>query len=203
MRPELEKILPEVQKPARYVGGEYNEIIKDKSEVQIRIALCFPDIYEIGMSNLGIRILYGLYNKMQGVWCERVFAPWLDMEKKMRENGISLYALESGDPIGEFDFVAFSIGYEMAYTSVINMLDLAGIKLHAKDRKSLQPIVIAGGECTFNAEPLADFIDLFIVGDGEDTNVLLTELYRKAKSEGWDKKRYLHEASHIAGVYVP
>lgn len=203
MDPRLERILPKVQKPARYVGGEYNEIIKDKTQVDIRVALCFPDIYEIAMSNLGLRILYGIYNEMPDVWCERVFAPWLDMEEQMRKAKIPLYALESGDAIKDFDFIAFSIGYEMAYTSVINMLDLAGINIHANERNELTPLVIAGGECTFNAEPLADFIDLFVVGDGEVPIVELTKLYRKAKEEGWDKRRYLLEASKLNGIYVP
>ncbi len=203
MHPKLERILPSVQKPARYTGGEYNEIIKDLSDVKTRVALCFPDIYEIAMSNLGIKILYGIYNEMPGVWCERVFAPWNDMEEQMRKEQIPLYGLESGDPIKDFDIIGFSLGYEMAYTCVLNMLDLAGIPLKASERKELTPIVIAGGACTFNAEPLCDFIDLFVVGDGEVPARETTKLYEKAKLEGWDKQRFLLEASKLNGIYVP
>ena len=157
MDKRLERILPRVQKPARYVGGEYNAVIKDKAEVDTRIAFCFPDTYEIGMSNLGMRILYGVMNNMPGVWCERVFAPWGDMEEEMRKAGIPLFALESGDPITNFDIVAFSVGYEMAFPAILNMLDLAGIPLHANERKELTPLVIAGGTAMYNAEPIADF----------------------------------------------
>jgi radical SAM family uncharacterized protein len=203
MDDRLKKILPQVQKPARYVGGEYNQIIKDKAGVDLRIALCFPDIYEIGMSNLGMKILYGSANEMEGVWCERVFNPWTDMEEKMRERDIALFALESGDELSEFDILAFSIGYEMASTTVLNMLDLARLPVRAEDRSPLLPLVIAGGACAFNPEPLSDFIDLFIIGEGEDVNGEVYELVRLAKKESWQKDKLLAEAAKIEGIYVP
>ena len=203
MDPKLERILPRVQKPARYTGGEYNAVIKDREQVRLRFAFCFPDTYEIGMSNLGMRILYGIMNKMDGVWCERVFAPWTDMEAEMRKNHILLYGLESGDPITHFDFVGFSLGYEMAYTNVLNMLDLAGIPVKAEDRREDYPIVVAGGTCALNGEPLADFIDIFSLGEGEDVTVEMLELYEKGKALGWSKKEYLRHASRIPGLYVP
>lgn len=203
MDKRLERILPRVQKPARYVGGEYNEIKKDKDSVELRVAFCFPDTYEIGMSNLGFRILYGIMNDMPGVWCERVFAPWGDMEEELRKAEIPLFALESGDPVGDFDVVAFSVGYEMAYPAILNMLDLSGIPLHAAERTELAPLVIAGGTAMYNAEPLADFIDLALIGEGEEEVPELLELYRRAKREGWSKSRFLHSAADIQGVYVP
>ena len=203
MDKRLERILPRVQKPARYVGGEYNEIKKDKKDVELRVAFCFPDTYEIGMSNLGFRILYGIMNNMPGVWCERVFAPWGDMEEELRKADIPLYALESGDPVEEFDVVAFSVGYEMAYPAILNMLDLSNIPLHASERTELAPLVIAGGTAMYNAEPLADFIDLALIGEGEDEVPELLELYRRAKREGWTKSRFLRAAADIQGVYVP
>ncbi len=204
MDQKLERILPRVQKPARYVGGEYNAIIKDKAAVDTRVAFCFPDTYEIGMSNLGMRILYAVMNDMEGVWCERVFAPWGDMEQEMRANHIPLYALESGDSVDQFDLVAFSIGYEMAYPAVLNMLDLAGIPLRAADRgDALAPLVVAGGTAMYNAEPLADFIDLACIGEGEEEVRDLLRLYRSAKAAGWDKPRFLREAAKIQGIYVP
>ena len=178
----LEKILARVQKPGRYVGGEYNAVMKNKDEVDCRFAFCFPDTYEIGMSNLGLRILYGVANEMDGVWCERVFAPWGDMEAEMRREGLPLYALESGDPIAEFDIIGFSMGYEMAYTNVLNMLDLAGM---------------------YNPEPLSPFVDLVSLGEGEDVTVEMIQLYREAKREGWSKVQFLREASQIQGLYVP
>jgi len=156
---KLEKILARVQKPGRYVGGEYKAVQKDKAEVDCRFAFCFPDTYEIGMSNLGMRILYGVMNNMPGVWCERVFAPWGDMEEEMRKEGLPLYALESGDPIKDFDIIGFSLGYEMAYTNVLNMLDLAGLPLRRADRPGITPLVVAGGTSTYNPEPLAPFVD--------------------------------------------
>ena len=203
MDKKLEKVLRRVQKPARYTGGEYNQIIKDKSEVDLRVAFCFPDTYEIGMSNLGMRILYGIINEMPGVWCERVFAPWIDMEEEMRQEGIPLWALESGDPVSDFDAVAFSLGYEMAYTNVLNMLDLASIPLKSADRPGLVPLVFAGGTSCCNPEPLADYIDLFAIGEGEDMGREVLELFRRAKKEGWSKKEFLRRAANIGGVYVP
>ena len=173
MTDQIHRILTRVQKPARYVGGEYNQIVKRKQDVDVRVAFCFPDTYEIGMSNLGMRILYGIMNNMDGVWCERCFAPWPDMEEEMRKAAMPLFALESGDPITDYDIVAFSVGYEMAFPAILNMLDLAHIPLHAADRTGLTPLVIAGGTAMYNAEPLADFIDLVSLGEGEDVTVEL------------------------------
>ena len=203
MDKRLERILPRVQKPARYTGGEYNAVMKDKGGVDTRFAFCFPDTYEIGMSNLGFRILYGVLNQMPGVWCERVFTPWPDMEEELRKNGIPLYALESGDPVGDFDIIGFSVGYEMAYTAMLNMLDLSGLPLRAEARPNLTPLVIAGGTAMYNAEPVADFIDLALIGEGEDLLPELVDLYRRAKQEKWDKPRFLRSAAKIQGVYVP
>ena len=203
MDKRLKRILPHVQKPARYVGGEYNQIIKDKSNVDLRMAFCFPDTYEIGMSNLGMRILYSTINALDGVWCERVFAPWGDMEEEMRKAGIPLYALESGDPLSAFDVIGFSIGYEMAFTTVLNMLDMGGIPIRSKDREQLLPLVFAGGTSCCNPEPMAEFMDLFVIGEGEEMDSELLCLLQKAKHEGWSKKRFLKAASSIEGVYVP
>ena len=199
----LQRILPTVQKPARYTGGEYNEIRKDLNDVRVRVAFCFPDTYEIGMSNVGMRILYGVMNEMEGVWCERVFAPWGDMEAAMRAHGLPLWALESQDAVKDFDMIAFTIGYEMAYSNVLNMLNLAGIPLYAKDRHDLKNIVFAGGVCTFNPEPLAEFFDFFSLGEGEESTLEIVSLYDRAKAEGWSKERFLEEAAKIPGVYVP
>ena len=203
MTEKLERILPTVQKPARYVGGEYGQTMKDKRSVELRVAFCFPDTYEIGMSNLGMRILYAVMNRMEGVWCERVFAPWGDMEDAMRANGLPLYALESGDPVSEFDLIAFTIGYEMSYTNVLNMLRLSGVPLHAADRTGLEHMVFAGGACVYNPEPLADFIDFFSVGEGEESTPEILELYRRAKREGWSRPEFLRAVAQIEGVYVP
>ena len=203
MDKRLERILPRVQKPARYVGGEFNAIMKDKSEVDTRVAFCFPDTYEIGMSNLGMRILYGVMNNIEGVWCERCFAPWGDMEQEMRNANIPLYALESFDPIKDFDIIAFSIGYEMAFPAMVDMLDLAGVTLHASERTALTPLVVAGGTAMYNCEPIADFIDLALVGEGEEMDVELIELHRQARREGWSKHEFLVCAAQIPGVYVP
>jgi len=199
----LERILPRVQKPARYVGGEFNAIMKDKSKVDTRVAFCFPDTYEIGMSNLGMRILYGVMNNIEGVWCERCFAPWGDMEQEMRNANIPLYALESFDPIKDFDIIAFSIGYEMAFPAMVDMLDLAGVPLHASERTALTPLVVAGGTAMYNCEPIADFIDLALIGEGEEMDVELIELHRQARREGWSKHEFLVCAAQIPGVYVP
>ena len=199
----LERILPTVQKPARYVGGEYNQIVKDKHAVDLRVAFCFPDTYELGMSNLGMRILYGVMNELDWVWCERVFAPWGDMEDAMRQYGLPLFALESQDPVADFDLIAFSIGYEMSYTNVLNMLRLAGIPLRSSQRQGLEHIVFAGGTCAYNPEPLADFIDFFSLGEGEDLTVEILEVYRQAKREGWSKHEFLLAVSRLEGVYVP
>lgn len=203
MNSRLERILPNVQKPARYVGGEYNEIVKDKRNVDVRVAFCFPDTYEIGMSNVGMRILYAVMNDMPRVWCERVFAPWGDMENELRKAQLPLYCLESGDPVRDFDLIAFSVGYEMCYTNILNVLDLSGVPIHAKDRRGLKNLVFAGGTCAYNPEPLADFIDFFSLGEGEEITQQILELYALAKREAWTKERFLRQAAEIDGVYVP
>ena len=199
----LQRILPTVQKPARYTGGEYNEIKKDLTDVRVRVAFCFPDTYEIGMSNVGMRILYGIMNDMDGIWCERVFTPWGDMEEAMRANHLPLWALESQDPVKDFDMIAFTIGYEMCYTNILNMLRLAGVPLRAKDRTGLKNIVFAGGVCAFNPEPLADFVDFFSLGEGEEITKEIVALYDRANAENWTKEAYLLAVSKISGVYVP
>ncbi len=199
----LQRVLPTVQKPARYTGGEFNEIKKDLKQVRVRVAFCFPDTYEIGMSNVGMRILYGVMNEMDGVWCERVFAPWGDMEEAMRTHALPLWALESQDPVKDFDMIAFTIGYEMCYTNIFNMLSLAGVPLHAKDRNGLKNIVFAGGVCAYNPEPLADFVDFFSLGEGEEITREIVALYDRAKAEEWTKEMYLAEVSKIPGIYVP
>ena len=203
MDKRLERILPRVQKPARYTGGEYNQIIKDKAAVDIRLAFCFPDTYEIGMSNLGMSILYHTMNSLDFVWCERVFAPWGDMYEEMNRAGLPLYALESGDSLDQFDALAFSVGYEMAYTTVLDMLHMAGLPLRSKDRPGLLPLVFAGGSAAVNAEPVADFMDLFVIGEGEEMNNELLTLLHRAKQENWTKQQFLTQAAQIPGVYVP
>ena len=199
----LHRVLPTVQKPARYTGGEFNEIQKDPASVRVNIAFCFPDTYEIGMSNLGMRILYGVMNNMDGVWCQRVFAPWGDMEEAMRKNNLPLWALESRRPVKEFDMIAFTIGYEMCYTNILNMLSLAGVPLYAKERTGLHNMVFAGGVCAYNPEPLAEFIDFFSLGEGEESTVEIVALYDRAKAENWSKDHFLLEVAKIPGVYVP
>ena len=201
--PKLKEALGRVQKPGRYTGGEPGSVYKDKNNVDVRFAFCFPDTYEIGMSNLGMRILYGVMNNMDGVWCQRVFAPWGDMEEEMRRAHMPLFALESGEPITDFDIVAFSVGYEMAFTSILNMLDLADIPLHSADRTGLTPLVIAGGTAMYNPEPIADFIDIVSLGEGEDVTAELIELHRKARREGWSKADFLRRAAQVPGLYVP
>ena len=203
MTDTLHRILPQVQKPARYVGGEYNQIVKDKKDVDVRVAFCFPDTYEIGMSNIGMRILYGLMNEMPGVWCERVFAPWGDMEAEMRKHAIPLYALESHDPVKAFDLIAFTIGYEMSYTNILNMLELSCVPLLAREREGLENIIFAGGVCAVNPEPLADFIDFFSLGEGEEITKEIIDCYRQAKHDGCTKQEFLLRVSKIDGVYVP
>lgn len=200
----IDRILTKVQKPARYTGGEYLEIVKDKRDVEIRVAFCFPDTYEIGMSNVGLRILYGRMNQVEGVWCERMFAPWGDMEAEMRKHNLPLWALESHDPMAEFDLIAFSIGYEMAYSNVLNMLELGHIPLKSKDRgEELKNIVFAGGTSVYNPEPMADFLDFCVEGEGEDLNVEVLECFRSAKRRNLSKSQFLKEVSKIPGVYVP
>jgi len=199
----LQRILPKVQKPARYTGGEFNEIIKAPEDVRVRVAFCFPDTYEIGMSNVGMRILYGIMNEMDGVWCQRVFFPWSDMEAAMIQNDLPLWALESQAPVKDFDMIAFTIGYEMSYTNILNMLRLAQIPLRSADRDSLQGIVFAGGVCVYNPEPLAEYIDFFALGEGEEVTPEIIDLYDRAKAEGWSKDAFLREVAKIPGIYVP
>ena len=203
MNDTIRACLEHVRKPARYTGGEYNAVYKDKSQVDLRFAFCFPDIYEIGMSHLGSKILYGLLNSMEGVWCERAYAPFLDMEEQMRMRGQPLYALESGDPVGAFDILGFTLQYEMNYTGVLNMLDLAGVPLRSTQRTSLKPLVIAGGPCVYNAEPVADFFDLITIGEGEEVMPELLQLYRRSRDNGESKEEFLRKAAQIGGVYVP
>lgn len=200
---KVEQLLLKTQKPARYIGGEHGSVIKNKSKVDVRFAFCFPDVYDVGMSHLGMKILYGLKNSVPNWWCERVFMPEKDFEALMRENSIPLYALESLDPLTEFDFIGFTLQYELSYTNVLAMLDLAGIPVYAKDRKSLTPIVVGGGPCVCNPEPMADFFDLFIIGEGEEVNIELLRLYEKMKPLGPSKEEFLREAAKIEGIYVP
>ena len=200
----LQRILPTVQKPARYTGGEYNEIKKDLSDVRVRVAFCFPDTYEIGMSNLGMRILYGCLNQYPDIWCERVFAPWHDMEQKMRENNIPLFAHESKDNVRDFDIVSFTLQYELCYSNVLNMLSLASIPLLSSERDDSYPIIVGGGPCSYNAEPMADFFDIFSIGEGEEALPELARLYIEMKEQGiYTKEAFLRKAAQIEGFYVP
>lgn len=203
IKKEVEKILQYVQKPARYVGGELNSVVKDPNEVDIRYAFCFPDIYEIGMSHLGMKILYGLVNDRDDAWCERVFAPDTDMEEQMRKNNVPLFALESGDYIKDFDVIGFTLMYELCYTNVLNMLDLAGVPLFSKDRTELAPLVCVGGPCACNPEPIADFVDIVFLGDGEDSTNAVLDLLKECKKNGSTKQEFLLKAKDITGVYVP
>ncbi len=203
LREKIEKVLLNVQKPARYIGGEFGSVHKDKSKVDVRFAFCFPDTYDVGMSHLGMKILVALKNQRENYWCERVFAPLPDFEKEMRENDIPLYGLESLEAIKDFDFIGFTLQYELCYTTVLNMLDLAGLPVKSKDRTDLFPIVVAGGPCACNPEPLADFIDIFILGEGEEVNLELMDLYAKMKPNNPTKTEFLREACQIKGVYVP
>ncbi len=200
---EVEKVLLKVQKPGRYVGGEPHSVVKKREEVDVRFAFCFPDVYEVGMSHLGIKILYGAINQVPYFWCERVFAPWIDMEHQMVEKNLPLYALESGDPVKGFDFIGFTLQYELSYTNILNMLKLAGLPLRSDDRPDLFNIVVAGGPCACNPEPLADFFDIFFLGDGEEVDLEVMELYRQCKREGTSKQEFLRRAAQIEGVYVP
>lgn len=198
-----EKLLKNVQKPARYTGGEFNSVVKDKSKISFRYALCFPDDYEIGMSHLGMKILYGLVNERDDAWCERVFAPWDDMEAEMRKNNVLLYGLESGDDIKDFDMIGFPLLYELSYTNVLNMLDLAGLPVRSRDRKDLTPLIVAGGPCACNPEPMSAFIDLFMLGDGEEVTHDVIDLLKLHRDKGSTKEEFLKEAAQIKGVYVP
>lgn len=203
LKDKIEKLLLNVKTPSRYIGGELNSVVKDKNKVDMRFAFCFPDTYEIGMSHLGMKILYSLTNERENFWCERVFAPDVDFEKLMRENDIPLYGLESLEPIKDFDFIGFTIQYEMCYTNILNMLDLAGVPVKARDRTALSPIVIGGGPCVCNPEPIAEFFDMFILGEGEEVNLEVYDLYVEMKKKGASKKEFLEAAAKIEGVYVP
>lgn len=203
MDARLKRILPKVQKPARYVGGEYGQITKDKAQVNLQVALCFPDVYEIAMSNLGLHILYGLFNQVEDIWCQRVFAPEKDMEAAMRKENIPLYALESGAAVSEFDLLGFSLGYEMAYTTVLNMLDLAQIPRRANQRGEDSPFVFAGGTSCYNPEPMADFFDFFVLGEGEEVGLELLQTVKEKKQAGAKKAEVLAALAQIQGIYVP
>ena len=198
-----EDILLSIEKPARYIGNEVNSVMKDKNKTDVRFAMCFPDVYEIGMSHLGIQILYSMFNTFDDVWCERVYSPWTDLHKIMKERNIPLFALESQDPIKDFDFLGITLQYEMCYTNILQILDLSGIPMHAADRDESHPIVIGGGPCAYNPEPLADFFDLFYIGEGETAYRSLIDLYKKCRAEGCGRSEFLHKASKINGIYVP
>lgn len=203
MRKDIEKILQFVQKPARYCGGELNSVMKDPEKVDLRYAFCFPDLYEIGMSHLGMKILYSLVNSREDAWCERVFAPDSDMEEQMRQHGIKLFALESEDDIKNFDMIGFTLMYELCYTNMLNMMDLAGIELKSNDRTSLTPIIACGGPCACNPEPIADFVDIVFLGDGEESTMQVLDLLKECKKKGATKQEFLLKAKDIRGVYVP
>ena len=200
---DFDALLDRVEKPARYTGGELGSIVKDPAKVDVRFAFCFPDLYEVGMSHLGMKILYSLMNEREDVWCERVFAPGDDLERLMREHRIPLFGLESLDAVTDFDFIGFTLQYELSFTAILNMLDLAGLPVRSKDRPGLSPLVVAGGPCACNPEPISAFIDLFILGEGEEVNLELIDLYKIAKREGWDKQTFLRRAARIGGIYVP
>lgn len=199
----IDRILKKVEKPIRYTGGELNSCIKNLDDIDCRIAFCFPDVYEIGMSHLGLKILYDLYNRRSDVYCERVFAPWVDMEKLMREENIKLFSLETKTPLCEFEFVAFTLQYEMSYTNILNMLDLGGVKLKSKDRKDGDPFVFAGGPCAYNSEPIVDFFDFIIMGEGEEVNLEVVDCYLKWKKEKKTRDEFLKMIAEIEGIYVP
>ncbi len=198
-----DEILMQVEKPARYIGGEVNSVMKDRESVQIRFAMCFPDVYEIGMSHLGIQIIYDMMNRFGDVWCERVYSPWVDLDAVMRKENIPLFALESQDPVKDFDFLGITIQYEMCYTNILQVLELSGIPLLSKDRTEDDPIVIGGGPCTYNPEPISDFFDMFYIGEAETRYRTLFDLYLEGKEKGWNRKEFLQRAAGIPGIYVP
>ncbi|HIV16950.1 MAG TPA: TIGR03960 family B12-binding radical SAM protein [Candidatus Alectryocaccobium stercorigallinarum] len=198
-----DEILMQVEKPERYTGGEWNSVVKDNEKVDIRYAFAFPDVYEVGMSHLGIQILYDMFNKMDGVWCERVYSPWVDLDKIMRENNIPLFTLESQDNVRDFDFLGITLQYEMCYTNVLQIIDLSGIPLHSEERGENDPIVIGGGPCSYNPEPIYRFFDMFCIGEGEEIYPELFALYRKCKKEGRGRREFLLEAASLPGIYVP
>ena len=198
-----DEILLSIEKPARYIGGEVNAVMKDKEQVAIRFAMCFPDVYEIGMSHLGIQILYDMFNRRDDVWCERVYSPWIDLDRVLREKHIPLFALESQDPIKDFDFLGITLQYEMCYTNILQILELSGIPLDASERGEDCPIVIGGGPCAYNPEPIAEFFDLFYIGEGETVYDPLLDLYKECKQSGASRQEFLRRAAHIPGIYVP
>lgn len=198
-----DEILMQVDKPARYIGNELNSVMKDTSQVDIRFAMCFPDVYEIGMSHLGIQILYDMFNRRDDVWCERVYSPWPDLHEIMKKENIPLFGLESQDAIKEFDFIGMTLQYEMCYTNILQILDLAQIPFKSADRDESDPIVIGGGPCSYNPEPIADFFDIFYIGEGEISYDALLNLYKEKKKSGYDRNEFLREASKIPGIYVP
>ena len=198
-----DEILLKIEKPARYIGNEVNSVMKDKNEVDVRFAMCFPDVYEIGMSHLGIQILYDMFNQREDVWCERVYSPWLDLHKIMKEEQIPLFALESQDPIRDFDFLGITIQYEMCYTNILQILDLSRIPHHSRDRGEADPIVIGGGPCTYNPEPLAEFFDIFYIGEGETVYDELLDAYKEYRAAGKSRIEFLERAAQIEGLYVP
>lgn len=199
----IDKILLQVEKPGRYIGNEINMVSKNPSDVDIRFAFCFPDVYEVGMSHIGLQILYFFFNRRKDTYCERVFAPWTDMEELMRKHNIPLFALETGDSINKFDFVGFTLQYEMSYSNIINMLNLAGISIWSKDRSEDEPIIIAGGPCAYNPEPLADIIDIFYIGEGEVNYDEFLDIYKQYKKQGKSKKEFFERAAKIEGIYIP
>ena len=200
---KLDKCLKNVQNPSRYIGGEVNSYNKEVDGEMVRVALAFPDIYEIGMSYLGFQILYNLKNERDDIFCERVFSPWTDMEKEMRKNNLELFTLESKTPLKEMDFIAFTLQYELSYTNILNMLNLSNLELRAKDRLDTDPIILAGGPNAYNPEPLAEIIDLFVIGEGEEVNLEIIDLYKEVKKIDYSKEKFLEEASKIEGVYIP
>ncbi len=199
----LEKLLPQVSKPTRYMGNEYNSIKKDKDNIKVHVALAFPDVYEVGMSHLGIKILYHLLNQYPDIYAERVFAPWVDFEGLMRKEGILLFSLESKTAVAEFDFLGFTLQYEMSYTNILNMLELSGIPIFSNERREGHPFVIAGGPCTYNPEPLSDIVDFFVIGEAEEVIVEIMDLYKSFKERGESRQLFLEEVARISGVYVP
>ena len=198
-----DEILLKIDKPARYIGGEVNAVVKDLDQIDIRFAMCFPDVYEIGMSHLGMQILCDLFNRREDIWCERVFSPWTDLDKIMREKDIELFALESQDPVRDFDFLGITLQYEMCYTNILQVLELSHIPLHASDRTDGDPIVIGGGPCAYNPEPLAEFFDLFYIGEGETAYYELMDRYKEVKKRGGSRQEFLEQAAEVPGIYVP
>ena len=199
----LDKILRRVEKPARYIGMEQNSIIKDLSKVKVKFAFSYPDVYDVGMSHLGLHILYNLINEEEEFACERVFAPWVDMEAEMRKEKLPLYTLENKEEVRNFDFLGFTLQYEMSYTNILNILDLSNIPLLSKDRNDFDPIIIAGGPCAYNPEPIAEFIDFFVIGEGEEITLEILKIYKQQKEKQWNREKFLKEVAKLEGIYVP